>query len=82
MPPKEHHGPGFKYVIYTTNDKTKKLNVYDVFNWETTRKEIPVNNTYEKYKVRVIAWNIKGEANEREHVYTGFSGMGGNSFVP
>lgn len=82
MPPKEHHGPGFKYVIYTTNDKTKKLNVYDVFNWETTRKEIPVNNTYEKYKVRVIAWNIKGEANEREHVYTGFSGMGEPRVVP
>ena len=75
MPEIEHNAPKFQYRIYWRKDEPgEEWQVRDEANWRLKELVIPNQPTYQRYKIRVVAQNAKGEANVAADEVTGYSG--------
>lgn len=74
MPPAEHNGPNFRYVIEWREGGETKKEKFNEYNWEVGRKEIPVDNIYAPYVVTVSAENNKGSPLVPPKEISGYSG--------
>jgi hypothetical protein len=64
MPQIEHNAPKFKYRIYWKLDKPgERWKIEDIADWRLKELVIPNQPTYQRYKIKVVAHNEKGEAN-------------------
>ena len=75
MPEIEHNAPKFQYRIYWKRDLPgEKWNIKDEANWRLKELVIPNQQTYQRYKIRVVAHNARGEANVAAEEIIGYSG--------
>ncbi|XP_050425383.1 neuroglian isoform X2 [Adelges cooleyi] len=75
MPKIEHNAPGLRYRVYWKQDIPGQVwNSEEITDY--TRKELVISNqpTYQRYKVKVIASNEKGESNVPQQEIIGYSG--------
>lgn len=78
MPKIEHNAPGLRYRIHWKQDIPGQVwNTEDISDY--TRKEYVVNNqpTYQRYKVKIMAYNEIGESNVPLNEVIGYSGEDG-----
>jgi len=83
MPQIQHNAPKFKYrVYYKEDDPTKQWKIEDVADWR--QKELLIQNmpTFQKYRIKVVAHNQKGEANVAAEEVIGYSGEAEPSEAP
>lgn len=84
MPQIEHNGPGFRYEVEYwrdipgIQDNVDKLSVTD---WRKNSVQVDNLPTYQRYKIRVIATNEKGQSNAQINEVIGYSGEDGNSLT-
>jgi len=75
MPQIEHNAPKFKYRIYWKLDKPgERWKIEDIADWRLKELVIPNQPTYQRYKIKVVAHNEKGEANVAAEEVIGYSG--------
>ncbi|XP_026465687.1 neuroglian isoform X3 [Ctenocephalides felis] len=75
MPEIEHNAPGFQYRVYWKRDiPGEQWNTQDIFDWEKQELIIPDQPTYQRYRVKVVAINEKGESNVAAKEMIGYSG--------
>lgn len=77
MDPMDFNGENFSYKIFVRklHAKDDKISSYIVAG-EKNSKLIKTNDTYQKYGVKVAAWNIKGTPLPGPVEIFGYSGMG------
>lgn len=71
----EHNAPNFQYRISWKRDiPGESWNNEDIFDWE--QKEILIRDqpTFQRYRIKVIAINAKGESNVAAQEIIGYSG--------
>lgn len=79
MPEIEHNAPRFQYRVYWKRDISgDQWNTQDIVNWKQSELVIPNLPTFEKYVIKVVAINEKGEANVAPKEIIGYSGEDGN----
>ncbi|XP_034938315.1 neuroglian isoform X2 [Chelonus insularis] len=75
MPQIEHNGPKFKYRVYYKQDIPGKLwEKEDISNWKINRLPVYNQPTYQRYQIKVVAINEKGESRAVPEVVIGYSG--------
>jgi len=75
MPEIEHNAPKFKYRIYWKKDLPGETYEWrDEANWRVKEYLIPNQPTYQRYKIKVVAQNQKGEADVAAEEVIGYSG--------
>ncbi|KAL4121128.1 hypothetical protein QTP88_013693 [Uroleucon formosanum] len=75
MPKIEHNAPGLRYRVYWKQDIPGQVwNSEEITDY--TVKELVIDNqpTYQRYKVKVVASNEKGESNVPQKEVIGYSG--------
>ncbi|KAI4487248.1 hypothetical protein M0804_005397 [Polistes exclamans] len=75
LPQIEHNAPRFMYRVYYKRDRPEEQwTIIDVNDWKQHSLTIENQPTYQRYKIKVIAINEKGESKaEAKEVY-GYSG--------
>lgn len=75
MPEIEHNAPQFQYRIYWKRDiPGDNYNREEIFDWRQSEFVIDDQPTYQRYRIKVIAMNEKGESNVAAREYIGYSG--------
>ena len=75
MPQIEHNAPKLKYrVFYKLDEPGENWNIEDIPDWRQNELVIPNTNTYQRYRLKVVAYNQRGEANIAAQEVIGFSG--------
>ncbi|XP_044013518.1 neuroglian isoform X1 [Aphidius gifuensis] len=75
MPQIEHHAPRFKYRVQWHRDiPGEKWEMKEIDDWRTSRYQIDNQPTYQRYKIRVVAINEKGESRVTPSIIIGYSG--------
>jgi len=78
MPKIAHNAPGLRYKVYWKQDMPGQVwNSEEITDY--TQKELVILNqpTYKRYKVKIIAFNEKGESNVLQKEVIGYSGEDG-----
>lgn len=78
MPKIEHNAPGLRYRVYWKQDIPGQVwNSEEIT--DSSKKELIIKNqpTYQRYKVKVVASNEKGESNVAQKEIIGYSGEDG-----
>ena len=71
----EHNAPGFHYKIYWKMDAPgENWNIEEIFDWKSSRLQIPDQPTYQRYTIKIVAHNDLGEANVAAKEVIGYSG--------
>lgn len=81
MPKIEHNAPGLRYRVYWKQDIPGQVwNSEEITDY--TKKEVVIGSqpTYQRYKVKVVASNEKGESNVPQKEVIGYSGEDGKKF--
>lgn len=80
MPKIEHNAPDFRYRIYWRQDVPgdEVWNYEEIKNYSVNQLVVINQPTYQRYKVKVISVNEKGESNAHQNEITGYSGEDGN----
>jgi hypothetical protein len=75
MPEIEHNAPKFKYRLYWKRDKHGAQWEDDaIADWRVREYRIDNQETYKRYKIKVVAENKKGQANVAAEEIIGYSG--------
>ncbi|XP_025407502.1 neuroglian-like [Sipha flava] len=75
MPKIEHNGPGLKYRVYWKQDiPGQAWNSEEITDYTVDKLVINNQPTYQRYKVKVVASNEKGESNVPHKEVIGYSG--------
>lgn len=75
MPEIEHNAEKFHYRVYWKLDEPgRQWNIEDVADWRTKELLIKNQETYRRFKIKVVAQNRKGEANVTPEEVIGYSG--------
>ncbi|PSN43064.1 Neuroglian [Blattella germanica] len=75
MPEIEHNAPRFTYRVYWKRDIPGEQWVSnDIQNWEETKLVVNDQPTFQRYRIKVVAMNEKGEANVAPKEVIGYSG--------
>lgn len=75
MPQIEHNAPQFKYRVYYKRDIPGELwTTADIYDWKKNELFIENQPTYQRYKVKVVASNAKGESRASAQEVIGYSG--------
>ncbi|KAK2722733.1 hypothetical protein QYM36_003051, partial [Artemia franciscana] len=75
MPEIEHNAPRFYYRVYWRRDiDGSASNIEDVTDWKQSSVVIPNQPTFERYRIKVVAINERGEANVAAQEVNGWSG--------
>lgn len=79
MPQIEHNGPKFEYrVFYRRDISGEDWTTYSVHDWMRNTFVVGNQPTYQRYKIKVVAINEKGECKVQANEVIGFSGEDGN----
>ncbi|XP_025205717.1 neuroglian-like isoform X1 [Melanaphis sacchari] len=74
MPKIAHNAPGLRYRIYWKQDMPNKAwNLNETMNYTINELVIPNQPTYKRYKVKIVAFNEKGESNGFQKEIIGYS---------
>lgn len=80
MPQIEHNAPKFMYRVYYKRDiPGEKWTIEDIHDWKKNSLVVDNQPTYQKYKIKVVAINAKGECRVAPTEVTGYSGEDGLS---
>ncbi|XP_015587223.1 neuroglian isoform X2 [Cephus cinctus] len=75
MPQIEHNAPKFMYrVFYKQDIPGEKWNHEDIYDWRVHRLQLNNQPTFQRYKIKVVAINEKGESSVPAQEVTGYSG--------
>ncbi|XP_075216737.1 neuroglian isoform X2 [Lycorma delicatula] len=75
MPMIEHNAPKFHYRVYYKKDiPGAQWNTEEITDWKQNQLVIPNQETFQQYRIKVIAINSKGEANVSPKEIIGHSG--------
>lgn len=77
MPPIQHNGPGFHYVVMISKVGDNTVQSYIRNDSFKGRFDIPVDDVYQPYTVTVKAANRVGEPPQLATSHMGYSGEGG-----
>lgn len=81
MPEIEHHAPRFYYEVWWKRDIPGiKWETQTIPKWEQGDFVVRNTPTFEKYIVKVIAANERGQASATAREIEGYSGEDGNFF--
>lgn len=75
----EHNAPKFMYRVYYKRDiPGEKWTIEDINDWKKNSLVVDNQPTYQRYKVKVVAINEKGECRVPPQEVTGYSGEDGS----
>ncbi|XP_077267327.1 neuroglian isoform X6 [Temnothorax americanus] len=75
MPQIEHNAPHFKYRVYYKRDiPGETWATADIYDWRKNNYLVDNQPTYQRYKIKVIASNAKGESKAAANEIIGYSG--------
>ena len=78
MPEIEHNAPGFTYRVYWKKDIAGEQWVSnEIQNWEENKLVVNDQPTFQRYRIKVVAMNVRGEANVAPKEVIGHSGEDG-----
>lgn len=78
MPQIEHNAPRFMYRVYYRRDiPGERWTIQDINNWKKNNLLVENQPTYQRYKIKVIAINEKGESRATADEVIGYSGEDG-----
>lgn len=78
MPQLDHNAPRFMYRVYYRRDiPGEKWIIQDINDWKKNNLLVENQPTYQKYKIKVIAINEKGESKATADEVSGYSGEDG-----
>lgn len=78
MPQIEHNAPKFMYRVHYKRDiPGEKWVIEDIHNWQQNSLKIDNQPTYQKYRIKVVAINEKGECRVPVQEVIGYSGEDG-----
>lgn len=78
MPQIEHNAPRFSYRVYYRRDiPGEEWISQDITDWRKNNLLVENQPTYQRYKIKVIAINEKGESTATADEVTGYSGEDG-----
>lgn len=78
LPQIEHNAPRFMYRVYYKRDRPEEQwTIEDINNWKQHTLTIDNQPTYQRYKIKVIAINEKGESKAEVKEVYGYSGEDG-----
>ncbi|XP_046622366.1 neuroglian isoform X1 [Neodiprion virginianus] len=71
----EHNAPKFMYRVFYKRDITgEEWTTEDVLDWKVHRLQVDNQPTYQRYKIKVVAINEKGECRQQPTEVIGYSG--------
>lgn len=74
----EHNAPKFHYRVYYKKDiPGAEWNTEEITDWKQSQLVIPNQETFQQYRIKVVAINEKGEANVSPKEVIGYSGEDG-----
>lgn len=75
MPEIEHNAPHFHYRVSWRRDiPSEKWDFQDVHDWQQSNIVILDQQTFQRYRIKVVAINEEGEANIAPNEVIGYSG--------
>lgn len=75
MPQVEHNAPRFMYRVYYKRDiPGERWTIQDINDWRRNNLLVENQPTYQRYKIKVVAINEKGESRATADEITGYSG--------
>lgn len=78
MPQVEHNAPKFMYRVYYKRDiPGEKWNIIDISDWRRNNLLVENQPTYQRYKIKVVAINERGESTATADEVIGYSGEDG-----
>jgi hypothetical protein len=79
MPQIEHNAPRFMYRVYYKRDiPGEKWTIQDINDWRRNSLQVDNQPTYQRYKIKIVAINEKGESRATASEVIGYSGEDGN----
>ena len=82
MPQIEHNGPKFMYKIFYRRDiPGENWVTVDVHDWRKNNVLVENQPTYQKYRIKVVTINEKGECRIPAEEVIGYSGEDGNPLI-
>lgn len=74
----EHNAPKFMYRVYYKRDiPGEKWTIEDINDWKKNSLVVDNQPTYQRYKIKVVAINEKGECRIAPEEVIGYSGEDG-----
>lgn len=74
----EHNAPKFMYRVYYKSDiPGEQWTIQDINDWRKNSLQVDNLPTYQRYKIKVIAINERGECNDTAKEVIGYSGEDG-----
>lgn len=75
----EHNAPKFMYRVYYKRDiPGEKWTIEDINDWKRNNLVVENQPTYQRYKIKVVAINERGECRISPQEVAGFSGEDGS----
>ncbi|XP_032664587.1 neuroglian isoform X2 [Odontomachus brunneus] len=75
MPQIDHNAPRFMYRVYYKRDiPGEQWIIVDINDWRRNSLQVDNQPTYQRYKIKVVAINEKGESKAAASEVTGYSG--------
>lgn len=82
MPQIDHNAPRFMYRVYYKRDiPGERWTIQDINDWKRNSLQIDNQPTYQRYKIKVVAINERGESKAPAIEVTGYSGEDGKSSI-
>lgn len=82
MPQIEHNAPRFMYRVYYKRDiPGEKWNIQDINDWRKNSLQVDNQPTYQRYKIKIVAINERGESRAMPDEITGHSGEDGKPLI-
>lgn len=82
MPQIEHNAPQFKYRVYYKRDiPGETWASLDVHDWRKNNLIVENQPTYQRYKIKVVSSNAKGDSKAAADEIIGHSGEDSNSLI-
>lgn len=84
MPQIDHNAPGFGYRVYYKRDipgERWTIDNIESKDWQKNYLQIENQPTYQRYKIKVIANNNKGESKAIPEEVIGYSGEDGKLLI-
>lgn len=82
MPQIEHNAPRFMYRVYYKRDiPGDNWIIQDINDWKKNSLVVDNQPTYQRYKIKVVAINEKGESRTPAEEVIGYSGEDGNPLI-
>lgn len=78
MPQIEHNAPRFMYRVYYRRDiPGERWTIQDINDWRKNNLLVENQPTYQRYKIKVVAINERGESKATAEEVAGYSGEDG-----